>query len=152
MSVPYSDLVQFYARRFDVPYGLAIAQMMAESSGNAGARSKVGAIGLFQVMPSTAAWLEQQPEPAIMSGIWFLRRLYNEVADAATDADRWKFALAAYNEGPGALEKAREQAFARGLDRTRWEDVNPFTPPETQHYVATIWKAFAGPAGAPAGL
>src|SRR6266542_1309788 len=109
MAGLYDELITFYAARFGVPSALSRAQMMQESHGDPKARSQVGAVGLFQVMPTTAAWLETYPEPAVMTGIWFLRHLYNQIVNAASDEDRWKFALAAYNEGPGALAKTREK-------------------------------------------
>src|SRR5437879_1960853 len=112
----YDDLITFYAGRFGVPTALSRAQMMQESHGDPKARSKVGAVGLFQVMPSTAAWLETFPEPAVMTGIWFLRYLYNGISNVASDEDRWKFALAAYNEGPGALQQTRAKCAAAGKD------------------------------------
>src|SRR5215470_3234458 len=101
MPSPYDELVRFYAARFQVPPELALAQMQQESQGDPRARSKVGALGLFQVMPSTAAFLEGFPEPAVMTGVWYQRHLYNRIENSASDADRWCFALAAYNEGPG---------------------------------------------------
>jgi len=138
----FDQLVRFYAARFQVAPELARAQMMQESHGDPKAHSKVGAVGLFQVMPSTAAWLETMPEPAIMTGVWYLRYLYNQVQDATSDEDHWKFALAAYNEGPGALDKSRTQCKAAGKDPNKWEDVSAFVPSETRAYVAVIWRNY----------
>lgn len=90
------------------PYLIA-AVIDAESNWNAEARSSVGAVGLMQVMPSTAEELErrgmvdgrrfpvarlQEPEVSIEYGSAYLRYLverYHEV----------EIALAAYNAGPG---------------------------------------------------
>ncbi|MGH9406766.1 MAG: transglycosylase SLT domain-containing protein [Terriglobia bacterium] len=136
----YAELVNFYAGRFKVPPALALAQMQQESDGNPQARSRVGAVGLFQVMPSTAAWLESFPEPAVSSGVWFLRHLYDGITFAATNSDRWQFALAEYNDGPGSVARARRFCEAAQKNSTVWANVKPYTPPETQNYVRVIWE------------
>lgn len=73
--------------------------MAAESSGNPNARSSSGAIGLFQLLPLTAAGLSVNPnDPTqnIQGGLTYLQQLYNQFGN-------WNQALEAYNEGPAAL-------------------------------------------------
>lgn len=75
--------------------------MQAESAGNQAAVSPAGAIGLFQLLPSTAAGLSVDPtDPTqnIQGGLTYLQQLYNQFGS-------WTLALEAYNEGPGALQK-----------------------------------------------
>lgn len=74
--------------------------MQTESSGNPNAVSPAGAIGLFQLMPATAAGLNVNPnDPTqnIQGGLTYLQQLYNQFGN-------WTEALEAYNEGPGALQ------------------------------------------------
>lgn len=148
MTTPFDKLIQDYAVRFDVPFELAQAQMEQESAGQPGARSRVGAFGLFQIMPSTAAWLEGFPECACHDGIFLLRKYHDDLANQTDPApildvsEQWKFALAEYNGGPGTIGKARAAAAAAGVDTRVWANVAPFAPEETQHYVAIIWTKF----------
>lgn len=82
------------------PPSLPLAVMQAESSGNQSAVSPAGAIGLFQLLPSTAAGLSVNPsDPTqnIQGGLTYLQQLYNQFGS-------WNLALEAYNEGPGALQ------------------------------------------------
>lgn len=81
--------------------------MNQESGGNqflasgAPLTSPAGAIGLFQLMPSTAAGLNVNPaDPSgnIQGGLTYLQQLYDQYGD-------WNQALIAYNEGPGTLSK-----------------------------------------------
>lgn len=140
----YDALVKFYADRFNVPEQLALAQMEQESGGNPVAKSPVGALGLFQVMPSTAAWLETFPEPACCSGQFYLRRLHDEAVWAKTEEDRWQFALAEYNGGPGTIAKARAAAIVDGRVGNVWSEVQSYCPLETMHYVSMIWQVYQG--------
>lgn len=84
---------------------LVAALVNQESGGNqftaAGAplTSSAGAVGLFQLMPATAAGLNVNPaDPAgnIQGGLTYLQQLYDKYGD-------WNEALIAYNEGPGTL-------------------------------------------------
>lgn len=82
------------------PASLPLAVMQAESSGNPAAVSPAGAIGLFQLLPSTAAGLNVNPsDPTqnIQGGLTYLQQLYDQFGN-------WTAALEAYNEGPGRLQ------------------------------------------------
>jgi len=82
------------------PPSMVLSLVQTESSGNPNAVSPAGAIGLFQLMPGTAAGLNVDPnDPAqnIQGGEKYLQQLYNQFGD-------WNEALMAYNEGPGALQ------------------------------------------------
>ncbi len=106
-----------------------------ESSLNPNARSPVGAAGLFQFMPRTAASfglkLQPQderldPEKSAQAAARYLRRLYRQFK-------AWPLALAAYNAGEGRVGKL----LARHNGRT-FEDISPFLPLETRMYVPKI--------------
>lgn len=99
MSTSYTSQVQQLAPSYGVPPSLAVALMNRESSGNPAAVSSAGAIGLFQLMPATAASLgvdPNDPTQNIQGGLSYLKSLYDQYGD-------WGTALVAYNEGPGNL-------------------------------------------------
>ncbi|MFI5214069.1 MAG: LysM peptidoglycan-binding domain-containing protein [Gemmatimonadales bacterium] len=85
---------------------------MIESGFNQNARSRVGAVGLWQFMPSTArrygltvdAWVDERRDPFIATGaaVRFLSELNSRFGS-------WYLAAAAYDAGPGKIQK--------GLDR-----------------------------------
>ena len=85
-----------------LPASLLAAVAYVESRFDAGARSPKGAVGLLQVMPGTAALLSldpQRPATNVLAGARFLRSLVDRFG--STD-----LALAAYNAGPAAVERA----------------------------------------------
>ena len=77
--------------------GIALAVAQQESGFNQGAIGSSGEIGIFQLMPATAAGLGVNPaDPMqnIQGGIAYLQQLYSKFGD-------WNDALAAYNWGLG---------------------------------------------------
>jgi soluble lytic murein transglycosylase-like protein len=73
-----------------------------DSSGNT-LRSKAGALGLMQLMPSTAAQLGVDPNDAaqnVQGGTTYLQQLFAKYGN-------WFDALAAYNWGPGNVDRAQ---------------------------------------------
>lgn len=84
-----------------VPEAIIRAVMRQESGGNPNARSPVGAIGLMQFMPGTAAGMginPADPEQAVLAGAKYLKANFDKFGS-------WKKAIAAYNAGPGAVQK-----------------------------------------------
>lgn len=108
------------ARRFGVPLEVILAVMMQESGGNPNARSPVGAMGLMQLMPATAAGLgvgdPSDPKQNLEGGVKYLAQQLQAFGGDITKA------LAAYNAGPGNVQK--------------YGGVPPFS--ETRTYVANI--------------
>jgi soluble lytic murein transglycosylase-like protein len=100
-----SRLRQAFVRassRTGLPMALLVAVARVESNLRVDARSERGARGLLQVMPGTAAALRLDPDdPAanVLAGASYLRQLLDRFSSA--DA-----ALAAYNAGPTAVERA----------------------------------------------
>ena len=119
MTSDIVNLLDQAAGRYGVPPELAIAVADRESGGNPHAVSSVGAKGVMQLMPATAAALGvSNPFDAaqnIDAGVRFLSQLLGQFGDTA-------LALAAYNWGPGNVSK-------NGYDN--W-------PAETVNYVSSI--------------
>ena len=118
------------AKRQGVPVNLVLAVIRQESGGRPDAVSPAGAQGVMQLMPATAKALgvrdTSDPAQNIRGGVKYLRQQYDRFKS-------WKLALAAYNAGPGNVEKHG--------------GVPPF--PETRGYVKAVLAA-AGDLGAAA--
>lgn len=97
----YLSLAKDAARRHAVPEDLFLRLVQTESNWKPNARSHKGAIGLAQLMPGTAALLRvdpHDPRANLEGGARYLRMMYDRFGS-------WRLALAAYNAGPGAVEK-----------------------------------------------
>lgn len=96
------ELVSKTAREFALPESLLRAVVQVESNGNPRAVSPKGALGLMQLMPGTAREVGVQdpmdPEQNLRGGAAYLSRQIDRFGDLPR-------ALAAYNAGPGAVEK-----------------------------------------------
>ena len=99
----FEPLIARYASAHDVRPDLVRAVIQAESAFNPGARSHKGAMGLMQLMPATATELgvtdPYDPAQNIRGGVSYLRRLLDQY-----DGNE-ELALAAYNAGPGAVDR-----------------------------------------------
>ena len=116
---PYLQVAKAAARRHGVPEDLFLRLVQQESGWSTGARSHKGAIGLAQLMPETAARLgvdPNDPHENLDGGARYLKMMYNRYSS-------WKLALAAYNAGPGAVDKHG--------------GIPPYR--ETRNYVRKIW-------------
>lgn len=97
----YMPHAQAMARKHGIPEALFLRLVNQESGWNPNARSHKGAMGLAQLMPGTAAKLgvnASDPVQNLEGGARYLRMMYNQFGD-------WRLALAAYNAGPGAVQK-----------------------------------------------
>lgn len=110
---------------------------MIESSLDPNAVSKHGAAGLWQFMLSTAKGLgmevnsliDERRDPYLSSEMaaTYLKGLYDAYGD-------WSLAIAAYNSGPGTVNKAIRRAGGNPKDHDFWSIYN-YLPPETRGYV-----------------
>jgi soluble lytic murein transglycosylase-like protein len=121
---PFADLIETVALKHGVDPDLVHAVIKAESGYRADARSRVGARGLMQVMPSTAKDFGiknlYDPHNNLEAGVQYLKFL---LARFPGDLKR---AVAAYNAGPGAVRK--------------YKGIPPYR--ETQQYVKRVMKNF----------
>jgi soluble lytic murein transglycosylase-like protein len=128
----YDDLIVEHAQLNGVRTDLVRAVVQVESAYNPNARSPKGAKGLMQLMPATISRFgvanPYNPVENVRAGVAYLRELLNRYRNNE------ELALAAYNAGPGAVDRYGE-------------NVPPYR--ETQNYVLRINKiAGARPAGA----
>jgi membrane-bound lytic murein transglycosylase F len=130
------------------------AQGMAESNLDPTARSRVGARGLMQLMPSTYREIASEnadlamidnPELNIEAGIAYDRQLWLRWANDSVADDRRQFMCASYNAGRGTLLNAQRRARERQLDPRRWRNIERFAASvprwrhaETLDYVGKI--------------
>ena len=123
---PYDDLVRRYAEQFGFDWRLIVAQMYQESRFNPNAESSAGAVGLMQLLPTTASEVGitdlYKPSASIHGGVRYLNTLYKRFDDSLAFEDRVWFSLAAYNAGFQRVEQARQRAVDMGLNPDRWFD------------------------------
>jgi soluble lytic murein transglycosylase-like protein len=127
-SNPFATEISAAATRNGVDPALLTGLIRAESNFNPSATSPAGAQGLTQLMPGTAASLgvtnPLDPVQAIEGGAKYLRQQLDRFGGDASKA------LAAYNAGPGAVE--------------RFGGVPPYA--ETQAYVRKVLSYASGAA------
>ncbi len=102
-GTPYAEIIAAAAEAHGVDPMLVRALIQVESGYRPRARSPRGAMGLMQLMPSTAREYNVrhpfEPKANIEAGIKHLKTLIDRFGDDVG------LALAAYNAGPGAVEK-----------------------------------------------
>lgn len=128
----YFPLFEDALARYDLPYELCYLAVI-ESALNPSVRSHAGAAGLWQFMPSTGklygleinSLVDERLDPirATDAACRFLKALYNTFGD-------WNLAIAAYNCGPGNINKAIHRSGKRDF----WS-IYPYLPRETRSYL-----------------
>jgi membrane-bound lytic murein transglycosylase MltF len=122
----YALLFKKYGDRYNLDWILLAAQAFQESGFDPDARSHMGAVGLMQLLPATAADMGikqiNDPEKNIHAGVKYMRWLIDHYFkdDSITSDNQLRFALAAYNAGPGNIIKSRKRAQKLGYDSNRW--------------------------------
>jgi membrane-bound lytic murein transglycosylase MltF len=147
------ELFKKYSERYDVDYLLLAAQGFQESGLDQSVTSPAGAVGVMQVMPTTAEELNvgdvRQLEPNIHAGVKYLRFIVEEYFkdEPMTRLDKELFGLASYNAGPRRIDQLRREAAKRGLDPNVWfgnvdQVVSERIGRETVTYVSNIYKYY----------
>lgn len=140
----YDDYVYEYSEEYDVDPNLVFAVIKAESNFDPNAESRVGALGLMQIMPETFEWLQTykdgevtmdytylyEPEVNIEYGCVFLQFLLDKYSYEET-------AIAAYNAGFGAVDGW----LVDGNYSTDGETLYDIPYPETKSYVEKVMLA-----------
>ncbi len=142
---PHRDIVFDTAYEDQVDPYLVFAIIRAESKYQPAAQSPVGARGLMQIMPETAAWIAEQkgisdftteqlldPETNISFGCWYLNSLSREFEGELP------LLIAAYNAGRGKVKEWQSQGIWDG-DKEELDRI-PFG--ETRNYVKTVMKNY----------
>ncbi|MDQ6418390.1 lytic transglycosylase domain-containing protein [Paenibacillus sp. LHD-117] len=140
--VHYKEDIRASAANYDLEPHLIAAIIRAESNYETGKESKKGALGLMQLMPTTAHWvvekagfdtvnddmLRHRADVSIEVGAWYLSWLKNQFDHNVIAA------VAAYNAGQGNVNK--------WLDSGEWngklESVSDIPFGETRHYVQRV--------------
>ncbi|RLJ65150.1 lytic transglycosylase F [Sulfurisoma sediminicola] len=144
---------QSYAQRYSLDWLLMAAQGYQESQLDHSARSKVGAIGVMQVMPATGRELGvgdvRELEANIHAGIKYTRLMIDRYYDKEpmTQVDKMLFAFASYNAGPARVRQLRQEAARRGFDPNVWFHNVEYVAAEkigaeTVTYVGNIYKYY----------
>ncbi|HFQ89167.1 MAG TPA: lytic transglycosylase F [Desulfobulbus sp.] len=149
------ELFRRYGAKYDFNWIMLAALAYQESGLDQNKRSRAGAIGVMQILPSTAADPNvgirniERIDNNIHAGTKYLRfmmdRYFN---DPGMDRlNRGLFAFAAYNAGPARIAKLRRQAARQGLNPNVWFNNVELVAArrigrETVQYVANIYKYY----------
>ena len=146
-------LFRKYGDKYDVDHLLMVAQGFQESGLDHSAKSRVGAIGIMQIMPATGKDLKvgdiSQLEANVHGGVKYMRFMIDQyyANEPMTPLNKGLFAFASYNAGPGRVAGLRKEAAKRGLDPNKWfhnvelvaaEKIGS----ETVTYVSNIYKYY----------
>ena len=144
-----------YGEKYDFDYLMLTALAYQESGLNHKAKSHVGAVGVMQILPSTAKDKNvnisniQDVEANIHAGTKYLRfmtdRYFND--EGIDKLNRSLLAFASYNAGPAKIAKLRKEAGKMGLNPNIWfNNVEVVAAKrigrETVQYVSNIYKYF----------
>jgi membrane-bound lytic murein transglycosylase MltF len=155
----YGETIEFF-RRYADQYGfdflMMVAQGYQESRLDQSLVSHRGAVGIMQLLPSTAAdksvgipdihVAEQNVHAGIKYMRWIRETYFND--DDVDDVNKTLFSFASYNAGPNRIRRLRNKTAERGLDPNVWfnnveiiaaEEIGR----ETVQYVSNIYKYYA---------
>jgi len=149
------DLFRKYADQYGFDSLMTAALAYQESTLDQSKRSQAGAVGIMQLLPSTAADKNvgipdiEKIERNIHAGTKYLRflrdRYFND--PEINELNQTLLAFASYNAGPARVAKLRKEAAETGLDPNVWfNNVEVVTAKrigrETVQYVSNIYKYY----------
>lgn len=139
VSQMYYPMFEEVLDKYNIPLELKHLAVI-ESALNPNAKSRAGAMGLWQFMYPTAkmygltinSYIDERNDPykETIAAAEYLQFLYKMFGD-------WQMVLAAYNGGPGTVNHAIRRS---GGKKTYWE-IREFLPKETQGYVPAFIAA-----------
>jgi membrane-bound lytic murein transglycosylase MltF len=149
------ELFKKYADRYDFDYLMITAQAYQESGLDHSKKSPAGAIGVMQLLPTTAsdpnvniAEIEKL-ENNIHAGTKYLRFIINQYYkdEPMDNVNKLLFAFASYNAGPAKVNRLRKETAAMGLDPNVWFHNAEIAAAkvigrETVQYVSNIYKYY----------
>jgi membrane-bound lytic murein transglycosylase MltF len=149
-------LFKKYGAQYSFEWLMIAAQAYQESTIDQSKISPVGAVGVMQIKPSTAAGdpinitgVDTDMEKNINAGVKYLNFIMESYFKDApmSKTDRGLFAFASYNAGPNRIAKLRKQAEAEGLNPNVWFDnvesiAGKEIGAETVTYVSNIYKYY----------
>jgi len=151
--IEMAEFFKKYSDQYSLDYLLMAAQGYQESGLDQNAKSRVGAIGVMQVMPATGKELAvgdiRKIEPNIHAGVKYIRfmmdRYYKD--EPMDNLNRGLFTFASYNAGPARIRQLRKEAEKRGLDPNVWfgnveQIASERIGRETVSYVSNIYKYY----------
>jgi membrane-bound lytic murein transglycosylase MltF len=149
------DLFKTYSERYGFDYLMTAALAYQESQLDQSRKSHVGAVGIMQLMPATAADKNvgipdiKNLENNIHAGHKYLRFIQDRYFDdpQIDTLNRYLFSFAAYNAGPAKVNRLRKEARENGLDPNVWfQNVEIIAAKrigrETVQYVSNIYKYY----------
>ncbi len=155
----YRDTIDFfkkYADQYGFDFLMMVAQGYQESRLDQSLVSHRGAVGIMQLLPSTASdnsvgisdihIAEQNVHAGIKYMRWIRETYFSD--DDVDDVNKTLFSFASYNAGPNRIKRLRNEATERGLNPNEWfnnveiiagEEIGR----ETVQYVSNIYKYYA---------
>jgi membrane-bound lytic murein transglycosylase MltF len=122
------EIIKRYAGQYEFDWLVIAAQAYQESRFDQSKRSSAGAVGVMQILPSTAAdkavgipdisKLDNNVHAGVKYLNWLRQTYYTN--ETISPLDRVLFSFAAYNAGPGNMKRARRHAKKLGFDPNRW--------------------------------
>jgi len=150
-----ANIFKKYSDQYDFDYLLMVAQGYQESRLDNKLKSPVGAVGIMQVRPETAAGPPikvknvQELDNNIHAGTLLIHYLINDYFNepGLDPVNKALFAFAAYNCGPARVRQCRAKAKELGFDPNKWFGnvevaVAQKVGMETTQYVANIYKYY----------
>jgi membrane-bound lytic murein transglycosylase MltF len=149
------ELFKRYAAQYDFDYLMMAAQAYQESGLDQSTKSHAGAVGVMQLLPSTAADRNvnvaeiEKLENNIHAGTKYMRFIINRYYkdEPMDDLNKMLFAFASYNAGPAKVNRLRKKTAAMELNPNVWFNnveiaASKVIGRETVQYVSNIYKYY----------